>query len=549
MMSGMVILWSIMAAGGGNELLDLMHTDSYWAIKGVEATSANMRAEFKPVEEADAAAVAKLIGQLGHDDFKVREAAQKKLLALGPAIGPQLKKADLSDPEVSTRVQQILDQFGKQAAAGKAAQVRKLMAIRTVGEKKFKDAEPELKKLLESKEPFVADYARTALARLAGQEPAARPLLDAKTRASDVKIMPAGLCLIAQAVIPGTAAKPNMEQTVDRILELEARTGNEEKLSDEAAAAKAASLRQVRDTEIRNFTQQVLNLAEQIGNFRAEGVTLSVSDKLANNAGFAVIVARGKYDSAAVRAFLKASMQGPGFENMPPEFAPHEEMIEGVPVYTWFGGMPVLAFPSDEQLIFAVGNHSTPLSIKEILSATKSGQGDFGKDEAMAKLLKGVDQTAPLWGAMNFPPFLKQQLRDFTSLDTIVLQSQAKGKDLLLTVSATTSGEMAAQEFATTAQGWIKTAQAAAGNQGGQAALGAEVAQLIKSLNFKADGGTVTGSGVIAGHGIQGLMLLPEFFVEVVIGGMFRPHAGMVQPMNQQAQPPVEMNEGEDINF
>ena len=61
-----------------------------------------------------AAQVAALIDQLGHADFKVREAATKKLIALGEeARGPLEAAAEKKnlDPEIAARIEYILRQL------------------------------------------------------------------------------------------------------------------------------------------------------------------------------------------------------------------------------------------------------------------------------------------------------------------------------------------------------------------------------------------------------------------------------------------------------
>src|SRR5258706_15360671 len=50
-----------------------------------------------------------LIGQLGHDDFKVREDASAKLVKIGKPAGPALEQALLrKDPEVQSRAPMLI---------------------------------------------------------------------------------------------------------------------------------------------------------------------------------------------------------------------------------------------------------------------------------------------------------------------------------------------------------------------------------------------------------------------------------------------------------
>jgi hypothetical protein len=65
-----------------------------------------------PTPQADEKAIATLIDQMGSPDFKVREAAGKKLKELGPGMIPALQKyVDYPDPEVASRVSGVIRSF------------------------------------------------------------------------------------------------------------------------------------------------------------------------------------------------------------------------------------------------------------------------------------------------------------------------------------------------------------------------------------------------------------------------------------------------------
>ena len=64
---------------------------------------------------ASPAEIAELLGKLGHEDFKTREAATEKLIALGdkavrPPLEAKAKERGL-DPEVASRIEHILDRL------------------------------------------------------------------------------------------------------------------------------------------------------------------------------------------------------------------------------------------------------------------------------------------------------------------------------------------------------------------------------------------------------------------------------------------------------
>jgi len=156
-----ILLALLTGGGGGNDLLDYMPTAAYWKAKGVEITAERMAAELATEEPADAA---KLVRDLGADDFATREAAMKKLRAMGPAAAPALEQAaDNDDPEVKMRARQLLQKVAATGGA-QAKAVRRLMAVRALGKLKRPEGLAALRPLLASKEPFVADYARQAIA-------------------------------------------------------------------------------------------------------------------------------------------------------------------------------------------------------------------------------------------------------------------------------------------------------------------------------------------------------------------------------------------------
>ena len=95
----------LMLLGGGGRLdaLDLMPTDPYWQIKGVEVNVDGMLRQL-PSSDAAAPDVSRHIENLGSTIPKVRDAAGEEIAAHGNAVIPQLREAaDASDPEVAAR--------------------------------------------------------------------------------------------------------------------------------------------------------------------------------------------------------------------------------------------------------------------------------------------------------------------------------------------------------------------------------------------------------------------------------------------------------------
>ena len=63
--------------------------------------------------------VDELIGQLGHDDFKIREEASTKLARIGkPALGPLRQALGSADPEVQSRAEMIIKRIEQRPVPG-----------------------------------------------------------------------------------------------------------------------------------------------------------------------------------------------------------------------------------------------------------------------------------------------------------------------------------------------------------------------------------------------------------------------------------------------
>jgi len=81
---------------------------------------------------ADAAEIAKLVKQLGDDNYATREAAQKKLIEIGPPARDAVAAAlESKDPEVSTRAKAVLDAIAEACARQAAEAIKKKLLWKT----------------------------------------------------------------------------------------------------------------------------------------------------------------------------------------------------------------------------------------------------------------------------------------------------------------------------------------------------------------------------------------------------------------------------------
>jgi hypothetical protein len=135
--------------------------------------------------------------------------------------------------------------------------------------------------LLKSTQPFVADYAATALATIA-HHVAARPTIDAATLDADLQRLPAAAELVGQERLTG---------------------GGVLGLDNFGALSPRGNLIEMyqRSDRIRTATVRELTLvAELVGNVRIDGITFGCTAAEDNPQGWLVL--RGQFDQAAVFA-------------------------------------------------------------------------------------------------------------------------------------------------------------------------------------------------------------------------------------------------------
>ena len=381
--------------GGGNDLLDYLDTRAYWKLKGIEVTVENMTRELAEVQSRE---VARLIRNLGADDFKTREEATRKLRSIGAPALPALRQAAQSDdPEVRTRARDILKTV---SAAARARAIRRLMAIRALGELANKEALPHLRRLLASNEPFVADYGRAAIAKIEGT-PYTRPLPKPTDLASDVCLLPPRCGVVAQVVLP-PGAPLDWANFIARV-----------------PAGMAPDLATVQ----QQLATALTTLVERVGNIRLQAVTLGVSEDVGENSGFVVAIARGIYDREAVTAALRQQQVQERKADGLVVFAP-EDQIALIPCGG--GRFVVMAGPRPETL-----------PIAEVAARLKHPRQKPAFDE---KLLGQVmAKGGPIWAVMKVGKNYRQA-PVFAPFDHLVLTSR-RDKDGLLTLEIVAEGK------------------------------------------------------------------------------------------------------------
>ena len=347
-MSFFSLLLLTVSSGQYNDLLDLLQTRAYWANQGVTLSAQSMEAELAP----------------GKD----------------PATKPQ--------------------------SAPKAAAVRRLMAIRALGELKSATSLPALRALAGSKALFEADYAAAAIAAIEGK-PYTRPKGAAKELQKDVWMLPAECAMVAQIkLLPGRPVD------YDAILkEYAAMTGGE-------LPAKA----------LEQLTAQLVMAAEYVGNIRIEGLTIGLPGEIGPNSGYVAMIARGKYDSAHVKKMVLEA-GGPRAQ---------VKTVDGVEV-VGLGPDAAVILPSDDCLVLLAGPRSETLPVSAMAAAVKAGRGTLAPESEMGKLIGSLDASAALWAAVKVSEGYRKapQLAPFDTMtlvgtydkDVLAAKLVAKGPD------------------------------------------------------------------------------------------------------------------------
>ena len=471
----MEMLLVALMGGGGNDLLDYVQTEAYWQGKGVAVTAEAMQAELTPILPAQ---VASLVADLTGNDEAKRKAAAGRLSTLGLAVLPQLEKAAAAaqgNPEKAGAVQQLI---GRLYQARQAGAVRRLMAIRALGELKARGALGVLKGLGKSKALFEADYAAAAIAAIEGK-PYTRPTVSAKTLAGDVWRMPAGCGIVAQFTMPpgGPVDFPKLLKQVGQL----PGGRNPQKLLVQA-------------------TQMLVKVIEMTGNIRLDSVTMGVAGNAGEKNGFAVLIVRGMYDAKVMAALMGEQRRTKtetvnGFEVIRPD------------------RVVALIMPTNTMLVFCSGPREDPLPLGEVTMAIKTGVGGLKPASDLGKLVKTIDTSQPMWAAATITDSYRQAGPIISAFKTITLVARPAKDAQTFTVRGKGSDpkqvELAVKAF----KGLIEMGKAELGAQiqrgGPQAGLIKPIHEFLKTVNAKADGVTATATATMKGTSLT--MIAPAF--------------------------------------
>jgi WD domain, G-beta repeat len=189
---GTILLWDLPALGGrqaplkaaevGKVWKDLAAPDAAVAYRAVWALAAAgdqalplLRQHLRPAAALPAGRLARLIKDLDHDEFAVREQASNALAKLGRAAEAALRKAAANPPsaEVKLRAEQLLARLSE--ANESADHLRELRALEVLEHAGTPEARRVLRTLAGGEpEAWLTQEAKSALQRLANRPGANR---------------------------------------------------------------------------------------------------------------------------------------------------------------------------------------------------------------------------------------------------------------------------------------------------------------------------------------------------------------------------------------
>lgn len=383
----------------GGDILDYLPSADYWSHKGVEVTETAMMMELGGGEAGDAD---KLVKQLGSSKYKTRREATEQLRKMGAQALPALRKAaQSSDVEVSSRARELIEKVPSEM--GKAGEVRRLMAIRTLGELGTVDALPTLREQTSSKEHFVADYAKAAISDIE-KGTYQRPPPDRKLLDRDLAALPATCSLVAQSVIGNTRPETAgmwLSETERTMMNFGAQMGG--------------AMPEFRNQMLKGF----LGVLEQVGNVRLQSITFGLDGTIGDQQGFMLLILRGEYDADAVKKWMLQSGMSITTSDGVDFYSPEEEVQ--------------FALVSNNTLVFAAGANPAELPGRQAVSALKAEKTELQLGKAMVDLVKGVNNEASTWAVAKITDsYRKMPFSEPFDSATMTLKHQEKGMEILL---------------------------------------------------------------------------------------------------------------------
>jgi len=458
MNASFVVLLSFLVGGGSGDLLDYVQSQGYWDAHGVKITVDSMTHEATPPEAQD---ISKLIADLGAADPQTRDAASEKILKVGVGALPSLQDAARgTDPEVAERSEFLIRQLRPVVTQGA---VRRLLALRALGELKDPRAIPFLQTQLASQEMFVGDYARAAIGRINNQ-PIVRTV--SEKAINEVWMLPSNCRAVAQ-VIPRQTGPVKMTEAAAHFHPINGQDGA---------------------TVLANVSRVALSVAESLGDMRLDSLNVGLSERIDSNHGCVTVIASGQFDAAsAIRAVRghNAAMR----------------TVDGIDIFE-LGQEGAIFFPSDRELVLMIAPAGQELPLKEMIDAIKTRGQPLKTSPEMAALVQQMLIVPPktphaLWMAAKVTDAYRQvpELSGFSALTLVgdetndALSYAIRGECADEQAAAATSAQL--DQFLAAAVAQVKGAQNMRPES--QAAL-----DFLGSVKFQSKGAAVTGTAQLS---------------------------------------------------
>ena len=349
----MIIMLMMLLFGkeGGNEALDYVDSKSYWGMQEIEMTSENLMRELEK---------------------------------------PTLKKE--SKP--------------------KAAEIRRLLAIRGLGELKSEKALDVLVKYAESRELFVSDYAHEAIAAIKGE---AAPKIDRhKEMLGDLAVFPKNAGVVMQA-------KMFDGPPVDL-------SGIVTELSKEMELSKINAM-------LEGMQGGLINFLETTGNIRIDGLSVGIADNVGDEAGWVGFHVRGAYDSKGMKSAI-SQLIGEEFEVKKSGDVEYMMLDESV----------MFAFLSDNRCLLLIGPDLESTSYKVVSERVSSTVKEPAFSAELKALVKKTETSGAFWLAGLVTENMKQAPY-ISTFNSFLLETASKGKHMDIELRATGSDEDEVQKI------------------------------------------------------------------------------------------------------
>jgi hypothetical protein len=244
------------------------------------------------------------------------------------------------------------------------------------------------------------------------------------------------------------------------------------------------------------LTSMITKAAGHVGNVRIDAITIGVADNIGNDAGFAVVIVRGRYNIKAVREMLLQVARS------------NTETIDGTEVFSDSDKEFTIFLPSSDRLVWIAGPRKAQKPIAQMIAAVKAGKGALTADSDMGKLIKTVDTASPIWAASVMSETYRQESL-LAPFDTMTITSKIVKNVHNFKLIATGSDAEKIAAAVTEFDGHMAKARQELTKQVERMPMFKPMADFVKSIKTTADGTKVTVTASMKGGSPVMTMLMP----------------------------------------